>query len=339
VLFLPPVAWLPDQHSHQQDISPDTAELFRLLAAEGITSHIFDPLQRPWNPLARCHPLLRSIDPLRALYVLLRYRRVDTVVCVFEGSALLLALLRRACRFRPRLLMWDIGLTESWRLRRWLQNLLVPRLDEILVLGTNQVGEISARWPRHAAVTCIGHYTDTTFFRPLPPSEGSDGYVLAVGDDEGRDYPTLLAAVAGLAADCVVRTHQLLPLDPVRDARVRPIVERLSFPALRELYADAAVIVVPLAERPRAGGVTAVLEAAAMGRAAVVSASSGVRDWCRDGETCLMVPCGDAAAMRAAIQRLLEDTELRTRLGRNARTFAENECSTAAFAVRLARRL
>ena len=73
--------------------------------------------------------------------------------------------------------------------------------------------------------------------------------------------------------------------------------------------------------------------------ASVVSASAGVRDWCRDGETCLIVPCGDAAALHAAIRCLLDDPGLRDRLGRNARAFAEREGSTEAFAKRFAARL
>jgi len=339
VLMLPPIEWLPDHRAHTPDGGPDGAALERLLAAEGIDCAILDPLVWPWNPFGRRHPLLRGIDPLRALRVLLSWRNVDAVVCVFEGPALLPALLRRLFRFRPELLMWDMGLTDGWRLRERIQDLVIPRLDGILVLGANQIDEIHTRWPTHAPVACVGHYVDTAFFRPLPPSAAERGYVLSVGDDGGRDYPSLLEAAVRLDREVVIRTGQSLQLDAARHAPVRRIAERLTFPALRRLYADAAVVVVPLADRPHAGGVTAVLEAAAMGRAAVVSASAGVRDWCRDGETCLIVPCGDAAALHAAIRCLLDDPGLRDRLGRNARAFAEREGSTEAFAKRFAARL
>ncbi len=227
--------------------------------------------------------------------MLLYHRRVDAVIAVFEGPAVLPALLRRLFGFRPRLLMWDLGLTD-WRLRRRIQDIVIPRVDEILVLGSNQTADIVARWPTHAPVTCIGHYVDTGFFRPLPPSEGA-GFILSVGDDDGRDYKTLMQAVVGLDTEMVIRSrHQLPPTHP----RLRQITQRISFHELRQLYADAAIVVVPLHDRPHAGGVSAVLEAAAMGCAMVVSDSTGIRDYCVDGETCLQVPCGDTAALSAA---------------------------------------
>jgi hypothetical protein len=160
------------------------AALERLLSKEGIEITILDPLPFPLNPFAGRHPLVQGIDLLRTLRVLLYHRRVDAVIAVFEGPAMLPALLRRLFRFRPRLLMWNLGLTD-WRLRRRMQDLVIPRLDEILVLGSNQMADIAARWSAHSPVTCIGHYVDTGFFRPLPPSEDA-GFLLSVGDDEGR---------------------------------------------------------------------------------------------------------------------------------------------------------
>lgn len=336
VLMLPPIDWLPYRRSQQPDVGPDMAALERLLAAEGVDVTILDPLAFPWNPLGRKHPLLRGIAPLRSLRVLLAHRRCDAVVAVFEGPALLPALLRRMLAFRPRLLMWDIGLTDSWRLRRRIQDLVVPRVDEILVLGSNQIAHIAGNWPTHAPVTCIGHYIDTDFFRPLPPGEGA-GFVFSVGDDEGRDYDTLLRALSGVEGGVVIRSRQLR-FPPARSG-LRLISERIPFTELRRLYADAAVVVVPMHDRPHPGGVTTVLEAAAMGRAAVVSDSIGIRDFCRNDETCLLVPCGNAEAMSAAMRRLIGDPALRDRLGRNARAFVERSCSTAAFAARLAARL
>lgn len=333
--MLPPISWLPYRRSQQPDAGPDNAALERLLAAEGFDVTILDPLPFPWNPFAHGHPLVRGIDPLRALRVLLFHRRADAVIAVFEGPAVLLTLLRRLLGFRPHLLMWDLGLTDTWRLRQRIQALIVPRLDEILVLGSIQVACIAARWPAHPRVTYIGHYVDTSFFRPLPAGENA-GFLLSIGDDSGRDYDTLLRAVASIDTDVVIRSHRHFSTDY---PRVRLIAERVPFSELHQLYADATFVVVPLHDRPHAGGVSAVLEAAAMGRAMIVSDSAGIRDYCVDGETCLLVPCGDAAALAAAIRRLAADRELRERLGRNARAFAERECSTEAFAARLAARL
>ena len=65
-----------------------------------------------------------------------------------------------------------------------------------------------------------------------------------------------------------------------------------------------------------------VLEAAACGTPAVVTDVPGLRDAVRDGETGLLVPPGDAAAMAAAIGGLLEDQALRERLAAGALRWA-----------------
>lgn len=57
------------------------------------------------------------------------------------------------------------------------------------------------------------------------------------------------------------------------------------------------------------------LEAAAAGKPIVATAMGGLRDIVVDGETGLLVPAGDRAALAAALQRLIEDPKLRERLG------------------------
>jgi hypothetical protein len=54
----------------------------------------------------------------------------------------------------------------------------------------------------------------------------------------------------------------------------------------------------------------------------------GCRDVGRDGLNALLVPPRDAAALAAALERLVRDTSLRRRLGDAGRQLAENEFST-----------
>ena len=57
-----------------------------------------------------------------------------------------------------------------------------------------------------------------------------------------------------------------------------------------------------------------VYDALACGRPIVTADSDGAREWLRDGETALLTPAGDAAALAAALRRLLDERE-RARLG------------------------
>ena len=65
----------------------------------------------------------------------------------------------------------------------------------------------------------------------------------------------------------------------------------------------------------RDGYPVACAEAMAHGRPVVATAVGGLPDMVVDGETGLLVPPGDAPALRAAIDRLLADPDLRRRLG------------------------
>jgi glycosyltransferase involved in cell wall biosynthesis len=81
------------------------------------------------------------------------------------------------------------------------------------------------------------------------------------------------------------------------------------------------------------------LEAQAVGLPIVAFDSGGVSATVRGGETALLAPEGDEAALAGALQRLLDDTALRATMGRAARYFALTERNPAQAAAILARGL
>jgi glycosyltransferase involved in cell wall biosynthesis len=85
---------------------------------------------------------------------------------------------------------------------------------------------------------------------------------------------------------------------------------------LAPLYERAAVVAVP---SHREGFGVACAEAMAQARPVVASAVGGLLDLVVDGETGLLVPPRDVAALRGALERLLGDAELRRRLGEAGR--------------------
>jgi glycosyltransferase involved in cell wall biosynthesis len=93
---------------------------------------------------------------------------------------------------------------------------------------------------------------------------------------------------------------------------------------LERLYAAAAVVACP---SHREGFGVACAEAMAHGRAVIASDVGGLRDLVVDGETGLLVPPRDIPALRAALERLLGDSELRRRLGARARERVRSYCS------------
>lgn len=333
MLMLPSVRWRPNWDAFTLGAYPDPVLMYQLLARDhGIDTTLIDPFGPPWNPLAGRHQVLAGLDPARALTILARHRRADVVLACFEPGAAALLALRRVARFRAPVAVVDIGLTEDWRLRERLLDFVVPRADAIYPLGRNQVDYIRRRWATRADVRFIPQHVDAAFYHPAAPPP--DGPVLSVGDDGGRDFDTLLAAFAGLDATLLLKSSRLPP--GAVPANVQVVPARLDAHAYRALFQQAPLVVVPLRPMVTASGVGTVLEAMAMGKALIVSDSPGIRDYVAHEETALVVPCGDAPAMRAAIERLLREPGTRARLGAAARVFVERHCTYAAHVARLA---
>lgn len=80
---------------------------------------------------------------------------------------------------------------------------------------------------------------------------------------------------------------------------------------------------VPAGSGDQDGLPVVLLEAMAAGCAVVASRLPGIAEVVRDGVDGLLVPPGDASALRAAILRLLDDARLRTRLGTQASRASE----------------
>jgi glycosyltransferase involved in cell wall biosynthesis len=98
-------------------------------------------------------------------------------------------------------------------------------------------------------------------------------------------------------------------------------VGRLSNEDLLDAYRTMDVFAFPSTSGAEAFGLVAA-EAAACGIPAVASYLPGVRTVVKDLETGLLVPPKDVAALRDALEKLLEDKELRKKYGKAAREYA-----------------
>ena len=187
----------------------------------------------------------------------------------------------------------------------------------------------------------IPHNVDTQFFRP-DPNRGSEGeYLLAVGR-ENRDYPTLIAAARRLGLPLILVASSLWAMrgGAVSEDDLPPNVtvrrEFVSYTALRDLYAGARLVVVPLNECAYAAGSTGLLEAMAMGRPAVVSRTQGLADYLEDPATHRSTPPGDVPMLAEAIRALWDDAPTRRAMGAAAREHVAAHMSMEGYVARVA---
>ena len=299
---------------------------------------VIDSSPDRWNPGAGRGSLLAGIDPLRFIRQLLRYRHYDVLIGADSPSVLLFVLLKRALKLKKPVVIIDPALNSQYRNRMRLHSLVLPYVDEVVVFGKIQVEFLEREYGGRVSSTFIRHRMDCRFFDPAlapePPSDPAQRYVLAVGNDIGRDYETLLAAATSLPMPVLIHTRRKLPQALPRNVRVQS--DWITFEELRLLYARASVVVMPLKETVHASGTNGVLEALAMGRPVVVSASSGIRDYIIDGVTALTPLPGDIDGLRRAVLDLWAKPEVAESLGYQARNYALEKLSMPTYAAQIA---
>lgn len=129
---------------------------------------------------------------------------------------------------------------------------------------------------------------------------GVEPYVFS-GGNSSRDYALLVEALAGSGHRVEVATRAALPWPD--NFRAGPV----PHDQFLQKMARAAVVVVPLDTRTRRGvGQQTYLNAMLLGIPVVLNDAVGVRDLVRHGHDALVVPPRDPAALRAAVDRVLD---------------------------------
>jgi glycosyltransferase involved in cell wall biosynthesis len=299
----------------------------------------------PWTKLP-LHPIVRLLERATApfLQTLLARReigRADLAIAMFESQGNALCALRRL-KIRPftRPLFAVItcwlarDLSHFGHVRRTLYRQVYQSVDVLFCFSSNQT-EILVRElglaPKRVVSVPFG--VDHRYFSPRPDAER--GYVLSVGRDAGRDWETLLEAIRDTSLDVRIasRPRAFAHLDLPANVEFLGYVDRERY---RSLLAGASVVVVSTRDLAYPSGQTVALEAMAMGRCCVVTDTAPMREYVRDGQNALLVPPGDASALRAAVIRAMADTAMRRRIGEAARLSIEREFNAPRMWQRIA---
>jgi glycosyltransferase involved in cell wall biosynthesis len=327
---------------------PDASDGLLYLEDEGIEVVIEDSFGIPFNPLVRVHEFYSGLDPARAIRLAMRARRYDAAVCVGDASAFVLMWLRERFGFTLPIVLVDPALSYEYPRRRRLQDYVLPRAQRVVVFGRTQMDYLAREYGSAVRATFLYHRADTDFYRPVEATStplpgtaraGERPYILSVGNDVSRDFDTLARAARacldapGFDMRFVVQTTRAVD-DPTGALELRR--DTISYPDLRALYAGASLVVLPLFDKIHAGGINTLLEAMAMARPLIVSASRGMADYARDGDTAAVVGVGDAGAMARTILELAQAPDRARGLGERARRFLVEHCDNRVYAKAMA---
>ncbi len=168
---------------------------------------------------------------------------------------------------------------------------------------------------------------------PAPRSPGAAVKILFVGGNlERKGGLVLLEAfrvLRALGAELHLATRDAVPDQP--GVRVYRDMQPNS-DALKQLYWACDIFCLPT----YGDCLPMVLsEAGAAGLPLVSTRVAAIPEIARDGETGLLVPPGDAAALGAALRRLIEDADLRRRLGARAIEVVDREYDAEKNTLRL----
>lgn len=287
----------------------------------------------PTHPLAQ--RLRRKVEhrtgysvalPLRAMW---SATSADVVVALLEREGALPAMLRRRGVppfSRTPLVIWSCWLADDLRgataaHRRVLRERFAGA-DLITHLSrheTSVFAEAGFDVDRLFPVTYgVSHH----YYVPGDEA-GRDVDLLAVGQDRGRDYATLFAAIEGtdLTLDLVCRPENLAGLRVPDNVRVLGTVPRHEY---RDLLRRAKVVAVPTHVLTYPTGSSVALEASSSGCCVVATDTPAMADYIDDGTSGVLVPPGDVEGWRETLRSLHEDDDIRRRLGAAARSAVES---------------
>lgn len=220
----------------------------------------------------------------------------------------------------------------------------VAAAEFVLVCSESAVAALRALPGAEDATIVLAHHgVDTSRFRPQvggwgPPLTGDPGasplHLLAVGRlVEKKGYPILLEALAqartagyAIELDVIGSGPQLRALDARASTLGLADFVRFLGPRTHQevaaayLKADAFVQAsVVLADGDRDGIPNSLLEAMASGLPVVATTVGGIPEAVIHGESGLLAPPGDAAALASLFMMLATERDLRRQLGRQAR--------------------
>jgi glycosyltransferase involved in cell wall biosynthesis len=221
----------------------------------------------------------------------------------------------------------DIWTSPDWEVREKLAD-----LEWMATCTASGAAHLRDLAPDPSKVLLQYHGLDLTRFPPPPARDGDGPFeILSVGRAvPKKGYDDLIDALARLPSDIEWRFRHIGGGRELKALRRRAeaagVADRVDWLGARpqsdvlDAMRRATLFVLAskiAADGDRDGLPNVLMEAQSQGLPVVATAVSAIPELIRDGETGLLTPPGDPAALAAALERLARDPALRARLGRS----------------------
>ncbi len=270
-----------------------------------------EPESLPGKTLRLAIRVLTGFDYLHARRQRRELTDADVIWTHTESQFLAVAAVLGTRGRAPVVLGQSVWLFDRWPrltpLHRWLYRRLIGRVDLLTTHSPANLSVARALFPgRRAEFVPFGIPAE----RMTAPRRRSaaPAHVLALGNDQHRDWTTLVEAVRGqddiqlTILSGTVSARLTRGLDNVRVGRAT------TNAALQAAFAKATLVCVPLRPNMHASGITVVQEAVLSGVPVVVSRTGGLEAYFTD-EHVTYVPVGDTEHLRASIRDLAADPD------------------------------
>ena len=229
------------------------------------------------------------------------------------------------CGYLPSYFMGQEGAPFSRKLRNWVEEFLSFHLASVICVPSR--AEIDYLRRRYRINTTKArpcpNWVDADFFRPDPRTEKHPRRICFVGRFHPQKDPLLLIEALRGLPDVELLMIGGGPLRPEIEQRIAEngisatLLDRVSNEDLPRYLNSSAMYVLPT--RYEGGSPKTLFEAMACELPVISTDGFGVDEAFQDGVQGHKIPVGDVAALRHAIQKMLDDPNRAREMGRAGR--------------------
>lgn len=284
------------------------------------------------------------LQAVKALFVLYRY----DVVLAWRGPCVPILIARFFFRWRkPKIIFiaWRPFDTEysglKYHFKKILAKITASVTDQIIVVSSLQVKQFSdILGVQEEKISFLPYGVDCKFFKPLKNKAWKEPFFVTVGNVY-RDDGLLLDVIKDMPVR-MVRVTRFASVDKnVKKEAMRKKLKNISvrldisYAELADLLRESYFVVLPLIPTDQPVGLTALMEAMAVGKTVIVTKGLESADYVFEGKTGILVKAGDELQLKKNILKLLRNPEKRERIGLAARRAMEEKFSLEIVSCKL----